>query len=536
MEKLRLEDIYWDRIYLYFKLNADCNNQLFFLATLNNKIVHQFFAEKNIIKINITNIGNQEMIQNGNWYLKQKIGDEYVDIPIAVELGMKLNTLDKVYRYGGNTYAYIVTFSPKRTEDLFCQIAITFMMRNSNPKKRNLKAEGGSFKFKIKKRINYFITKSYNWLFKLTSLLTIKNGKRILLLSEIRVPISGNLLALDDRLKERNLDKEFKISYYFKKTKSLSTLRLTFEWYKLAYLCGKQDFIFIDDYCPFFKYIDIDKDKSITFIQVWHAGLGFKAVGYGRFGTGGKAGQYPYSTTHRKYDYTIVGGESLRESYAESFGIDIDNCLPYGLMRHDKYLNPDRISQFKENFYSNYPMFKNKRIILFAPTFRGNGASTAYYPYEQLDLDQIYKMCGEDSLFVIKVHPFIKELLEVPEQYKDRIIEFSTFGDLESLFYISDILITDYSSNIYEFALFKKPIIFFAFDKEEYEFTRQVHSKLDDCATGKVCSTFTEVIKTIQNEDFEMDKLYDSLQTNYKSDSSLSSDIVIDKLLLKQDK
>lgn len=531
-----ITNIYWDRIYLHVQLSGEMvPHAEFVLSSYNNKKSYPLtLTNNNEIIINMTNIHHKMMIQNGNWYFKYLIDNQYYIIPMTLEVGQKLASLDKVFRYGGNNYAYIITFAPKRKNDLYFCMSVTFMMQNRNPRKRHILNEGGNNRVKLKKECVYMIEKIQNLIFKAVSALTHKNKKRILLMSESRTPISGNLLALDNRLKERHLDQELKISYYFKNTRNLSQLKMMLEWFKLAFLCGKQDFIFVDDYCPFFKCIDIDKDPSITFVQVWHAGLGFKAVGYGRFGSGGKAGQYPYESSHRKYDYVIVGGESLRPSYAESFGMDVENCLPYGLMRLDHYLDENKIEQFKENFYQDYPQFKNKKIILFAPTFRGNGQRTAYYPYEKIDLHKIYELCGEKYVFLIKMHPYIKELIQIDTEYQDRIFEFSHFKNLEELFYVTDILITDFSSNIYEFALFKKPIVFYAFDCEEYEFTRTVHSPLKKCAPGTICYTFDELIQTIKQENFEMHKLYEFLDKNYNKDNSLASDLVIDNIILKK--
>ncbi len=96
------------------------------------------------------------------------------------------------------------------------------------------------------------------------------------------------------------------------------------------------------------------------------------------------------------------------------------------------------------------------------------------------------------------------------------------------------LILTDYSSNIYEFSLQKKPIIFFAFDQNEYELLRSLHRKLDEHAPGKVCHTFDEVISTIQNQDFKLDKLTEFINENFELNSGLSSDRIIDNILLKK--
>ena len=132
------------------------------------------------------------------------------------------------------------------------------------------------------------------------------------------------------------------------------------------------------------------------------------------------------------------------------------------------------------------------------------------------------------------MHPFVSEKIKISPCYQDRIVDFSDFPDINSLFYVTDILITDYSSNIYEFSLQKKPIISFAYDKEEYELIRSVHRTLDKYAPGKVCTTLDEVISTIKNEDFEMERLYKFIEENFDKEYGNACDKVIDNILLSQ--
>lgn len=138
-------------------------------------------------------------------------------------------------------------------------------------------------------------------------------------------------------------------------------------WLKLVTKIAKQDFIFVDDYVPIFGYLNLDKRTKL--IQVWHAGVGFKSVGYSRFGKSGSP--YPTETCHKKYDYVITGSKELVEVYEEVFGIEEDAFLPIGMARLDDFFDEEKIKAVKENFYKEYPELVNKKIILFAPTFRG---------------------------------------------------------------------------------------------------------------------------------------------------------------------
>ena len=343
--------------------------------------------------------------------------------------------------------------------------------------------------------------------------------------------MGGNLKALDERLKERKLDKEYKISYSFSKTLQQSKWKTFLTWSRLLWLIAKQDIIFVDDYVPIFKTIHLRKDTRL--VQLWHAGVGFKSVGYSRFGRSGSP--LPLDSCHRQYTNAVVGGKGLIEVYEEVFGIPKESILPYGLARLDGYMDSGKIEKYKENFYSIYPELRSKKIILFAPTYRGKTQDEAYYPSEWITTEQIRELCGDEYIFAYKMHPFITEKVVIDESCKSFVYDFSAEKDINELFYVTEILITDFSSNIYEFSLQKKPIIFFAPDKDFYQLTRGVHRTLDE-APGVVCVTFDEVIKTVHEKVFQTDKVEKFVEDSFDDQKKLASDSLIDNLILKGEK
>ncbi len=527
MNKGYITDIFWDRIYLNIVIEVNSLKTKEIYLFLGKKIFETIELQtisENKYKaiINITNIKNEKMLQNGSYSIKIMCENGYQDLFITTNLGYKLEKLDKIYRYK-KYYAYTINFEVKKlgkykNGELSCILKSRFMVDENIP-----------FKIKTKKQIAKCGKRVFNFMFKVFDMLHSNKTNKILLMSETRAPISGNLKVLDERIKERGIDKKYKISYFFDKTLETKKLKLLFKWIKLSWIISKQEKIFIDDYSPIFKYIDLSNKTKL--IQVWHAGVGFKSVGYARFGF---AGPEPYDSCHRKYDYAIVGAKGLIPVYSEVFGIDESKILPYGLPRLDNFLDANKIDKVKEKLYLDYPILNNKKVILFAPTFRGKGQKKAYYPFEKIDLKSIYELCNkQDYVFVIKMHPFIKEHIEIPEKYKDRIFDFSDYKDINELFYITDILITDYSSNIYDFSLLNKPILFYTFDLEEYELMNKVHRPITEYAPGKICNTFEETLKAIKDNDFEIEKLEKYKMENFDVQEKKATDLIIDNLILK---
>ncbi|WP_313477365.1 CDP-glycerol glycerophosphotransferase family protein [Microbacterium sp.] len=345
----------------------------------------------------------------------------------------------------------------------------------------------------------------------------------ILFASEMRPAISGNLLRIRDRIYERGLGARFDMRFSFRTLDQVTPEGTA----RLASDLAAADIILVDDYFPLLNKVALRDDQKL--IQVWHAGSGFKSVGYSRFGSYGSP---RLTDTHRKYTFAICGSTHLVPVYAEVFGIPENAVIPTGLPRIDSFLDPIRSEHVKADFARSYPQLDGKKKILFAPTFRGEGANTAFYDYSQLDFTRIYEMCGDEYVFLMRMHHFIPGEPPIPQEYADRIVDFSHFPDGNDLLHSVDILITDYSSILYEFSLLQRPMLFFAYDKDIYSATRGFHRDYEDMAPGKVCETFDELIEAIETGNFEEDKIERFRQENFDHIDTHSSDRVIDQLIL----
>lgn len=534
-KKIYLKKIYWHNIYLHLLLEGESIDECqFFITNLKDKMI-PLKINNNEIVINIVNVPEIKLLNTGEWYLLFKTKGYEDFICIREEIGYEFENLDKIFKYGKNKYSYLINIrvvdynkiNLKKSNETtyimtFC-LEVAYMMLNKREAKRNIFIESSNIIQIMQKFIVIMTQKFIQVIYRILCLIRHKNGKHILLMSETRAPISGNLKSLDVRLKERGIDKNYKISYSFSTTLQQGQLKTLKEWLRLLWIIPKQDFIFVDDYVPIFKFITLD--NKTKFIQLWHAGVGFKSVGYSRFGKEGSP--HPIESCHRKYTHVVVGAPDLIPVYEEVFGVSEKCFHAYGLPRLDGYLDKDRIKSFKSKFYVKYPFFKNKKIILFAPTYRGSSQKNAYYPLEKVEHNKILELKNKDYIFIYKMHPFITQKINIKEEHKDIIFDFSSYPDINELFYVTDVLITDFSSSIYEFSLLKKPIIFYAYDKDFYQLTRGVHRTLDE-VNGVVCETFDDVIETIKEENYKLES------DNVYIDNAFASDKIIDNIILKK--
>lgn len=479
-----------------------------------------------LLTLNLTNVSDQ-MVPEGKWGFQISIGNQIKMLRLSNSCNIDLDNLSRVFPYGLAFYSYIVQFEIRETQDgMELAMLTAFYMKNTKPKKRNYRIESRNIIVYLLKCGNHLSEKFIGLIFQIMLLIRKQKKNNILLMSEARSPISGNLKALDDRIHEICV-RDFNVYYYFDKSLNRSKLTLMMKWISLCWKMSQCSFVFIDDYSPIFKFIET-KGK-IKLIQLWHAGVGFKAVGYARFGKQGSP--YPYQSGHRKYDNVVVGSKKLIPIYSEVFGIPENKFLPYGLPRLDSYLDKSKISYFKKMFYDKYPQLMNKKIILFAPTYRGETQKKAYYPYDVIDVHTVKNLYDIGYVFCIKMHPFITEKYVITEDLKEMIFDLSLENDINSLFYVTDILITDYSSNIYEYALMKKPVIFFAFDYYEYKLVRGMQSDLNEISFGRIIKKFQELESCIKNEDFNMENIERYINDYHTLDGECASDKIIKNIL-----
>lgn len=294
---------------------------------------------------------------------------------------------------------------------------------------------------------------------------------RILFLSDSRSGFSGNFGFLVDELRRQRPDAE--IFGVFKP--NLGSRRKLRDMLRLPWLIASAQTVVVDDFYPIIYPFKIRPETRL--LQVWHASGAFKKVGWSRVDLPG--GPVPGSLTHRNYTDAIVGAETTRANYAEAFGIDVAKVHPLGIPRTDIFFDQDRIARTAATIRERYGIAEGTRIALFAPTFRGNGQLTAYYDLEQVPWDEVTARLGDDWVVMVKMHPFVQHVATPPG-----VIDASDERELNDLLMASDVLITDYSSAIFEYALLDRPVVFFCPDLEDYTAARDFYYPFDDFVTG----------------------------------------------------
>ncbi len=363
-------------------------------------------------------------------------------------------------------------------------------------------------------------------LFRIFRAVTRRTGRRILFSSDSRADLGGNLKIVYDRMVERGLDRDYELLTLFKP--SVTARRSILDRVRLPWLLARADVIVIDDYQPVIYRVE---DPDVRIIQLWHAWGAFKTVGYSRVGKPG--GPSPYSRVHKNYTHAIVSSDAEVPFYAEAFGIPEARVAPTGIPRMDRFFDPEARAAGREAAYEAFPQARGHKTILFAPTFRGHGAKSASYPVDLLDYEALHALCVEkDSVCIIRMHPFVRDPLDIPEHLRDRIIDGSSATiDVNDLLFAVDLLVTDYSSIVFEFSTQDRPMLFFAFDLEEYVASRDFYVDYREFVPGRIVRTFDEMLEAIRRDEYEPEKLAAFRATHLDHFDGLATDRVIDLIL-----
>jgi CDP-ribitol ribitolphosphotransferase len=476
------------------------------------------------VHVNVTTFADRAAIPNGTWRIQTLRNG--APGPVASYDSADLLALDeasRVFLYDGNRSALTASFGVAENPDHPSRLDL--LIHTNHLHRASAATSGRSPVARAKAVLSRAHVKQrfVRTMYRLFSRLIGPKPGRILFASDQQPTMEGNLLRVHERMVERGLDTQFDLRFSFR-------LPGTTGWAttaRILYLMATSEIILLDDYFGLLNSVTVDRRTRI--IQVWHAGVGFKSVGYSRFGS---IDSPKLSQPHRQYTYAICGSEQLRHVYAEAFGIEEAAVIPTGLPRIDWFLDEQRTRSSTEAFYAAHPQLRDRRIILFAPTFRGSSYHTAFYDESLLDLDELYAACPDGTVVLFRMHHFVKQPISIPEKYRDRFIDVTRYPDGLGLLHVTDLLITDYSSIIYEFALLDRPMLFFAPDKEIYAATRGFHRAYEEAAPGRVCETFAEVVEAIREGDFEESKLARFRAENFDRIDTGAADRVIDWLIL----
>lgn len=244
--------------------------------------------------------------------------------------------------------------------------------------------------------------------------------------------------------------------------------------------------IVTDDYVRYMRAIKLREGQKL--FQIWHACGAFKKFG---LDAPSQITKEEEILTHSQYSAVAVTAEKCKESYASAFGIGKDICLPIGLPRTDKLLKD--APKMRESIMKKHPEFENKRIYLYCPTFREIDGKRIEFD-AGIDWAAMSAAIRSDEMLVVRRHPLMNYPLIKGEF--ENIVDMSDESTLE-LTTVCDVMVTDYSSVIYDACLLDVPTVFYCPDYKEYE--RGFYLNFPDDLPGEMVTDGQNLLEAIRN-------------------------------------
>ena len=232
------------------------------------------------------------------------------------------------------------------------------------------------------------------------------------------------------------------------------------------------------------------KKKNTLYLNTWH-GTAMKKIGND-------------SNNRREYnfnniDYFTVQGEYDEFVFKSALGISEKSILKCGLPRNDVLWNADKTKyqNIREKLFLHY----DKTVILYAPTWRDSKDNGKTYSLDlPIDFNKWKDKLGDNYIVLFRSHILTTDVTGINES--NFVIDVSDYEDVNDLLIVSDILITDYSSIAFDYAILNRPILCYAYDYLEYIKHSGLYFDLNKKLPSEIIKTEDELIERILNLDF----------------------------------
>ncbi len=306
----------------------------------------------------------------------------------------------------------------------------------------------------MKKKLGYYLFAVFFCMFRIFPV----NKKKVFFVATHDDSEEGNVGIVSQKMKEKMPETKqvfltrrdgihSPFSFFFGKTFHMATASVIF-----------MDNIFMPmAYTPF--------SKKTKVVQLWHGTGTIK-----KFGQDSDVGEVARISrkANGRITHLIVNSEYTKKQYAKAFGVSEEKAFVLGLPRTDCVLDEQKKQKRLDKFYLEYPDLREKRCVLYAPTFRDEEAKN---PTLALDIKELCDKMAEDEVLLLRLHPFVAEHCGdiIAKEYGGKIYNMSAYSGVTTLLEVAECLITDYSSIVYEYCLLERPVIFYAYDLAKFQ-------------------------------------------------------------------
>ncbi len=205
----------------------------------------------------------------------------------------------------------------------------------------------------------------------------------------------------------------------------------------------------------------------------------------------------------RTVDYLCVQSEYDKNVVEHAYRARKESFIESGRPSNDRLWHTDDLE--KQQIREQLGLPKGKKVILYAPTWRdSNNGGFSYDIKPPINLKQWEEKLANEYIVLFRAHHITTQVMDV--SFNDFIRDYSDYPDVNDLLIASDILITDYSSVMIDYAILERPILCFAYDYDDYLKERGTYFNLDEELPNKPCRNEQELLNTIMTLNFDDQK------------------------------
>lgn len=314
----------------------------------------------------------------------------------------------------------------------------------------------------------------------------------------------GNLVAIRAELARREPSVPVRVVGYRLRSGLRGRVATAWEAARLGYHLAASRLVVADDWL--FPLYAAWSRAGTARVQVWHAAGAFKAFGFSVVdqapGGADAARRLPMTAN---YDLVLVSGAAAAPAFADAFRVPRERVSSaIGIPRTDLFFDPARRAAAEAAVRARYGLVPGRRVVLYAPTFRGAGPRDARDP-GFLDVGRLHAALGGGWTLLLRLHPLVASAAPVPPEDAGFAVDASGWPDMNELLLVADALVTDYSSVAFEFALLERPMAFLAPDAEAYTRERGFYLDLRSDLPGPLLATTDELAAHLLSGDADLE-------------------------------
>ncbi len=302
-----------------------------------------------------------------------------------------------------------------------------------------------------------------------------------------------------------------------------------------AFRMGRAKYLFLNN--NFFPMGYMQPNADTTVVQLWHGMGAFKKFGF-------DIPQPPEvraleEGAVKNVDYVVCSGWQIRPIYSSAFHMQPEQVLASGTPIQDFYFREENVGEEAQKrkraaFDRTYGT-KDKYLVLYAPTFRDDPHTELLDAMDFTRLaDAATQGAGRDTSILVRLHPndgISRDTLQQWTKKDPRVIDVTDYPDGNELSLLSDVMITDYSSICMNNALLMKPIVFYAFDLDQFETDRSFYFDYESTVGGPVVKTMDDLCRVFAAQSYEPDRLQSFRSLHFGNPDGRASEKLLDRVL-----